>query len=132
MHYCGINFADILMAMGMYQEKPPLPAVFGQISRHHFHLTINNHKLNHCLNALFHSSQKPTRKLAARTFIQPQYLKALAACLRVGFCDEWKRGDATDFNLLKNISRAGTPRKLNVVQLPSVSARTKADRKRSD
>ena len=30
------------------------------------------------------------------------------------------------------ISRAGTPRKLNVVQLPSVSARTKADRKRSD
>lgn len=28
-HYCGINFADILMAMGMYQEKPPLPAVFG-------------------------------------------------------------------------------------------------------
>ncbi len=30
------------------------------------------------------------------------------------------------------ISRAGTPRKLNVVQLPSVSARTKADRKHSD
>ena len=37
------------------------------------------------------SSQKPTRKLAARTFIQSQYLKALAASLRVGFCDEWKR-----------------------------------------
>ncbi len=41
---------------------------------------------------LFHSSQNPTRKLAARTFIQSQYLKALAASLRVGFCDEWKRG----------------------------------------
>ncbi len=39
------------------------------------------------LKPLFHSSQKPTRKLAARTFIQSEYLKALA----VGFCDEWKR-----------------------------------------
>ncbi len=29
--------------------------------------------------ALFHLSQKLTRKLAARTFIQSQYLKALAA-----------------------------------------------------
>ena len=28
-HYCGINFADLLMSMGLYQEKPPLPAVFG-------------------------------------------------------------------------------------------------------
>ena len=28
-----------------------------------------------CLKALFHSSQKPTRKIAARTFIQSQYLK---------------------------------------------------------
>ena len=34
------------------------------------------------LGHLFHSSQKPTRKLAARTFIQSQYLKALAASLR--------------------------------------------------
>ena len=42
-------------------------------------------------STLFHSSQKPTRKLAARTFIQSQYLKALAASLRVGVCDEWKR-----------------------------------------
>jgi hypothetical protein len=25
------------------------------------------------------------------TFIQSQYLKALAASLRVGFCDEWKK-----------------------------------------
>ncbi len=33
------------------------------------------------LKPLFHSSQKPTRKLAARTFIQSQYLKALAASL---------------------------------------------------
>jgi hypothetical protein len=31
------------------------------------------------LKPLFHSSQKPTRKLAARTYIQSQYLKALAA-----------------------------------------------------
>ena len=36
------------------------------------------------------------------------------------------------FQSREKISRAGTPRKLNVVQLPSVSARTKADRKRSD
>ena len=43
------------------------------------------------LKSLFHSSQKLTRKLAARTFIQSQYLKALAASLRVGFCGEWKR-----------------------------------------
>ncbi len=47
---------------------------------------INNHK------PLFHSSQKPTRKLAARTFIQSQNLKQLAASLQVGFGDEWKRG----------------------------------------
>ena len=37
-----------------------------------------------------------------------------------------------DFNLVKNQSRAGTPRRLNVVQLLRMSARTKADRKRSD
>ena len=43
------------------------------------------------VKALFHSSQKPTRKLAARTFIQSQYLKELAVSLRVGFYDEWKR-----------------------------------------
>ncbi len=29
---------------------------------------------------------------SARTFMQSQYLKALVAGLRVGFCDEWKRG----------------------------------------
>ncbi len=45
------------------------------------------------LKELFHSSQKLTRKLAARTFIQSQYLKELAASLRtIDFCDEWKRG----------------------------------------
>ncbi len=44
------------------------------------------------LKPLFHSSGKSTRKLAARTFNQSQYLKALAAGLRVGICDEWKRG----------------------------------------
>ena len=43
------------------------------------------------LKALFHSNFN--RKLAAaRTFIQSPYLKALAASLRFGFCDEWKRG----------------------------------------
>ena len=49
-------------------------------------------KLVQLLKPLSHSSQKPTRKLAARTFIQSQYLKALAASLQVGVCDEWKRG----------------------------------------
>ncbi len=34
---------------------------------------------------------KIDRKLAAKTFIQSQYMKALVASLRVGFCDEWKR-----------------------------------------
>jgi hypothetical protein len=39
------------------------------------------------LKSLFHSSQKPTHKHAATTFIQSQYLKALAASLllRWGF-----------------------------------------------
>ena len=50
------------------------------------------------VKVLFHSSQKPTRKLAAGTFIQSQYLKALAASLRVGFCDEWKRGLSLPFD----------------------------------
>ncbi len=44
---------------------------------------------NYCRD---HRNQNPTRKLAARTFIQSQYLKALAASLRVGFGDKWKRG----------------------------------------
>lgn len=26
---CGLNFADLLMARGQYQEKPPLPAILG-------------------------------------------------------------------------------------------------------
>ena len=26
---CGLNFADLLMAKGQYQEKPPLPAILG-------------------------------------------------------------------------------------------------------
>ncbi len=30
--------------------------------------------------------------IAKPTFIQSLYLKALAASLGVGFCDEWKRG----------------------------------------
>ena len=45
------------------------------------------------IKALFHSSQKLTCKLAARTFFESQYLKVLAAVgLRIGLCDEWKRG----------------------------------------
>jgi NADPH:quinone reductase len=28
-HACGLNFADLLMARGEYQEKPPLPATLG-------------------------------------------------------------------------------------------------------
>ena len=47
---------------------------------------------NALFNALFHSSQNTTRKLASKTFIQTQYLQALGASVRVGFCDEWKRG----------------------------------------
>lgn len=31
-HSCGINFADILMCMGKYQEKPELPFVPGKIN----------------------------------------------------------------------------------------------------
>ena len=41
-----------------------------------------------------------------------------------------RSGEATDFNLVKSQSR-GHARKVKL-QLPSVSARTKADRKRSD
>ena len=43
------------------------------------------------LKPLFHSSQKPTRKLAASAFKYCDWMKVLAASLRVGFCDEWKR-----------------------------------------
>ena len=44
-----------------------------------------------CLKSLFHSSQKPTRKLAASAFKYCDWMKVLAASLRVGFSDEWKR-----------------------------------------
>ena len=43
------------------------------------------------LKPLFHSSQKPTRKLAASAFKYCDWMKVLAASLRVGFGDEWKR-----------------------------------------
>ncbi len=33
-----------------------------------------------------------TGRKSKLAFIQSQYLKAVAASLRVGFCDEWKRG----------------------------------------
>ncbi len=42
------------------------------------------------LRPLFHSWQKPTRKLAASAFKYCDWMKVLAASLRV-FCDEWKR-----------------------------------------
>ncbi|XP_076797539.1 quinone oxidoreductase-like protein 2 isoform X1 [Arvicanthis niloticus] len=29
-HFCGINFADILVCRGQYQEKPPLPFIPGE------------------------------------------------------------------------------------------------------
>ncbi len=71
-----------------------------------------------CLKPLFHSSQKPTRKLAAaRTFIQSQYLKALAVSLRVGFCNEWKRGLIIRiFSKLKNINYSPTKKLLQKKQ----------------
>ena len=37
---------------------------------------------------LFHSSLKSTRKLAASAFKYCDWMKVLAASLRVGFCDE--------------------------------------------
>ncbi len=50
-------------------------------------------------------------------------LKAIFHCSRLA--------RAGDVNLVKNQS-CGHAKKLNVVQFPSVSARTKADKKRSD
>ena len=44
------------------------------------------------LKHLFHSSQKPTGKLAASAFRYCDWINVLAASLQVGFCDEWKRG----------------------------------------
>ncbi len=68
--------------------RPYSRLVFTQENKHRIGLDL----FLSCIKTLFHSSQKPTRKLAARTVIQSQYLKALAASLRVGFCDEWKSG----------------------------------------
>ena len=42
------------------------------------------------LKPLYHSSQKLTRKLAEIAFKYCDWMKVLAASLRVGFCDEWK------------------------------------------
>ena len=49
------------------------------------HSTKRYMLLSWLLKAVCHSSQNPTRKFAARTFIQSQYLKARAASLRFGF-----------------------------------------------
>ena len=46
---------------------------------------------NRLVKLLFHSSQKPTRKLAASAFRYYDWMKIPTASLRVGFCDEWKR-----------------------------------------
>ena len=44
------------------------------------------------LKPLFHSSRKQTRKLAASAFKYYDWMKVLAASLRVGFCGECKTG----------------------------------------
>ncbi len=43
------------------------------------------------VKALFDSSQKTTRKFAANAFKYCDWMKVLAASLRVSFCDKWKR-----------------------------------------
>ena len=48
------------------------------------------------LKHLFHSSQKPTRKLAASAFKYCDWMKVRAASLWAGFCDEYKRGLSSD------------------------------------
>ena len=67
-----------------------------------------------CLKALFDSSQKPCKNQLASSLRElssnnVQYLKALTASLRVGFCDEWKRG-LTHFLVLpwSRLSKAGS------------------------
>ena len=59
-------------------------------------------EINH-LKTLFHSSHKPTCKLVARTLVQ--YVKALAASLQVGFCDEWKGSLKALFNSSQKSTR---------------------------
>ena len=68
----------------------------------HVYVYSNQDGIVGMLKPLFHSSPRPTRKLVARTFIQSQYLKALTASLRVGFCDEWKRGLSLVYSLTQN------------------------------
>ena len=51
-------------------------------------ITLSTHEqIFFCLliKVLFHSSQKPTRKVAARTFIQSQYLKESTHCERASW-----------------------------------------------
>ena len=43
-------------------------------------------------NASFPLIAKANSQARCENFNQSQYLKALAASLRVDFCDEWKRG----------------------------------------
>ena len=58
------------------------------------------------LKPLFYSSQKPTRKLAASAFKYCDWIKILAASLRVGFGDEWKRAFKPVFHALGEFVRA--------------------------
>ena len=50
---------------------------------------------------LFHSSQKPTRKLAASAFKYCDWMKVLAANLRISYRDEWKRRQPKFYSLPK-------------------------------
>ena len=53
---------------------------------------VSNLKVNYSsVRPLFHSSPKPTRKLAASAFNYYTWMNVFAASLRVGFCDEWKK-----------------------------------------
>ena len=54
-------------------------------------ITVFCIRIKQRLKSLFHSSQKPTRKLAASAFKHCDWMEVSAASLRVGFGDEWKR-----------------------------------------
>ncbi len=72
-----------------------------------------NRQVENGLKASFPLIAKPTRKLAVRTCIQSEYLKALAVSLRVGFCDEWKRGFSQALNFNSNFKKRGLARYLS-------------------
>ena len=65
--------------------------------------------------SLFHLSQKPTGKLAASAFKYCDWMKVLAAGLRVGFCDEWRRAFIARFPLGDDIFFRANKQKANVI-----------------